>query len=311
MNVPATSVTSEDVERTGRIVAFALWGIASIVMVGSMVSGGHAFHDLGEPAAFGVLTAFAADVALTSWLLISRRLRALGTSSVMGVVLELACGGASVFLNVGAAVFPGLSAAAAKTMLAIAHSFLPILLVLVSLTGGEAHLRLVRLRREREVAEQAQRDAEQRQREDMQRRRANGELVDAQAVLDKAHELRRLAEQETRRLRDAQQQAQRVRAEIEAEVTATQAVRDKLATPQPTRPRSRTRRSAAKNKASVEDRKQWVRDFFATTGTLPPGPRVDEEFGTTRCGYKIVNAVQAEITEEKRRALHVVTGGPR
>jgi len=310
MSAPKATVSAGDVERAGRVVAFARWGVASIAMVGSMIAGGCAFDDLHEPAVFGVLIAFAADIALTSWLLVGSWLQALDIRLMMGVVLEGVCGAQSVFLNVGAVVFKGMSGLSARLMLAIAHSFVPVLMVLVSLAGGEAYLRLVRLRREREAAEKAQRATEQRQREDTERRRANGELVDAQAVFDRAQELRRAAGQETRRLEEERQEAARVRAEAEAEAAATQAVREKLAVPQPPASVSHARRrTTTKTKVSVEARLRWVLDWYADNGELPPGPRVDKEFGTTRCGYRIVNMAAAKIAEEKRRALHALTGG--
>jgi hypothetical protein len=58
----------------------------------------------------------------------------------------------------------------------------------------------------------------------------------------------------------------------------------------------------------VEDRRRWVRDRLIA-GIPTRGRDVDEEFGTNRSGHRIVADVEKELAEEKRRALHALTGG--
>lgn len=148
------AVTARDVESAGRITTVAQWGVAVVVMAGSMAAGGVTFHYLHEAAALGVVTAFAVDLALAAWLLISRRLRAVGVSSRWGVALELTTAVMTLFLNVGAALFrEGISPGLARALLAVAHGFLPVMLMLVTLAGGEAQSQLLRVRRAREASE--------------------------------------------------------------------------------------------------------------------------------------------------------------
>lgn len=157
------TVTAQDVERTARDTNIALWGVASVVMAGSMVAGGFAFHHLNQSwwsAAVGVVTALAVDLALAQWLRIGRRIRAAGAEVVWGRVLEFTTAGMTLYLNVGAALFIGVDPETAKRLLAVAHTFLPVVLVLVSLAGGEAQLKLQQIRRDTEAAERAERDAQ-------------------------------------------------------------------------------------------------------------------------------------------------------
>lgn len=175
------AVTARDVESAGRITTVAQWGVAVVVMAGSMAAGGVTFHYLHEAAALGVVTAFAVDLALAAWLLISRRLRAVGVSSRWGVALELTTAVMTLFLNVGAALFrEGISPGLARALLAVAHGFLPVMLMLVTLAGGEAQSQLLRVRRAREASERdalaaverAEHHARQHQREEENPQRA-------------------------------------------------------------------------------------------------------------------------------------------
>lgn len=326
-------VTAQDVERTGRIATVAQWGVASVVMGGSMAAGGFAFHYLHETAALGVVTALAVDLALAAWLLISRRLQAVGITSWLGVVLEFTAGGMTMFLNMGAAAFrDGVSASASRVLLAIAHSFLPVMLVLVTLAGGDAQLKLLRLRREREAAEQAQRDAQEaarraehqaeqarirreqqelatrlrteqeearQRREEEDLRRAQGELVDAQDYRNKAAELRQQAERE-------QAAAVALRAATDAEVAATKTAAEQLAKlhRKQTEPSTPGR---GKQPATREQRRQWVREQRGA-GRTPSGAEVDRKFGPPRTGAAIVAEVDVEL---RRAAVHAVGGGGR
>lgn len=185
-------VTVRDVERTAQDTAWAQWSVAAVVMVGSMAAGGFAFHDLGEPWALGVVTAFAVDLALAAWLRIAARLRALGLTAPMGWVLEVAAAGMTLFLNVGAAVFQGINPTSptARVLLAVAHSFLPLLLVLVTMAGGQAQLSLLALRRDRQARDQAQvaaRRAAEQARHDAQRQRITAERDADSNRTERAH----------------------------------------------------------------------------------------------------------------------------
>lgn len=318
MNLTGVVVSAEDIRRISRAVTIGQWGVASVVMVGSAMSAWSAFGHLGEHPVIGAVTALGVDLALSSGLVVSRRLDSVGVRTAWGTALLWLTGLMTLLLNSGAA------ARERNWPLAFAHTFLPILLVALTEAGSQAQGRLLHLQRHQEAAEQMAREAElaaqraaheaqRRAREDAERRRAEGELVDAQAVFDRAQELRRAAEQETQRLEAEWQEAARIRAQIEAEVAAAQIAREKIAEPRPaTVPVSRPRRRTSnKGPVSMEVRKQWVRNVFTETGRLPTGAEVDREFGTTRSGCRVVSAVQEEIAEEKRRALHAITGGQR
>lgn len=315
------TATAQDVERTARDTARAQWGVAGVVMVGSMAGSGLAFHYLGEPAALGVLIALAVDLALATWLRISSRLRAVGLTSRAGWVLEVTTAVQTLYLNVGAAVFRGIDqdSAAAHWCLGIAHSFLPIDLVLFSLASAGARMKLLRLQRDTEAADRAERDRQlaaeraefdrqQRERRDVERRRANGELITAQDVLTEAQRLRDQARQvatEETRLREL---AEQERDTTEAAITATQAAAEKLAkqqrktTPNPTR--------SKKGSAGPEERRQWIREQRAAGGN-PSGADVDREFGPPKSGWRLVKQVEEEISAAMDAELAQVVGGGR
>jgi hypothetical protein len=315
------TATAQDVERTARDTARAQWGVAGVVMVGSMAGSGLAFHYLGEPAALGVLIALAVDLALATWLRISSRLRAVGLTSRAGWVLEVTTAVQTLYLNVGAAVFRGIDqdSAAAHWCLGIAHSFLPIDLVLFSLASAGARMKLLRLQRDTETADHAERDRQlaaeraefdrqQRGRQELERRRANGELVTAQDVLAEAQRLRDQARQvatEETRLREL---AEQERDTTEAAITATQAAAEKLAkqqrktTPNPTR--------SKKSIATPDERRQWIREQRAA-GNNPSGADVDREFGAPKSGWRLVKQVEEEISAAMDAELAQVVGGGR
>lgn len=142
-----------DVERTGRDTTIASWGVALVVMVGSAASAGIGFRSLGEHWAIGVMTGLGVDLALASGLVIGRRLRAVGVSTYWGTVLLWLTAAMTLCLNSGAAALTG------RWVLAIAHAFLPVLLVVVCEAGSQAHLTLHRLARQAAVRDQAGREA--------------------------------------------------------------------------------------------------------------------------------------------------------
>lgn len=306
MSVAEMDASTRDVERTSRDTTVAQWCVAAVVMAGSAAAGAVTFHHLGEHPALGVVTAIGVDTALAAWLLISRRLRAVGVGAPLGHALEVVTAAMTLYLNVGSAVFAGIDPGThvARVLLGVAHSFLPIVLVLVSLAGGQAQLRLLRLRRwtaaqeqadlkARLAAEKAVHDAQQSKRRDAEIKRAQGVLLDAQDHLDKARELRREAQQE-------QEEAARLRATTETEVAATkqatealrrgQRKRDNAGGPQRDRPLVATR----------DERRQWVRDERAA-GRNPSGADVDKKFGPPRTGAAILREVDNE-----HRTLHAV-----
>jgi flagellar biosynthesis GTPase FlhF len=313
------TATAEDVERTARDTARAQWGVAGVVMVGSMAGSGLAFHYLGEPAALGVLIALAVDLALATWLRISSRLRAVGLTSRAGWVLEVITAVQTLYLNVGAAVFRGIDqdSAVAHWCLGIAHSFLPIDLVLFSLASAGARMKLLRLQRDTEAADRAERDRQlaaeraefdqqQRERRDVERRRANGELITAQDALAEAqrlrHEARQVATEETR-LREL---AEQERDAAEAAITATQAAAEKLAKQQ-----RKTTPNPARSKKSIatpDERRQWIREQRAA-GNNPSGADVDREFGPPKSGWRLVKQVEEEIDAELTRELKEMQHG--
>lgn len=143
-----------DVAHTGRIVTVAQWGVASVVMVGSAISAGVAFDHFGEHFFIGFITGVAVDFALASWLLISRRLRAAGVTTAWGPVLEWATALMTLCLNSGASLLKG------HYWLAFGHAFLPIVLVFLTMAGGEAQHKLHQLMTRKQTQEQAARTAE-------------------------------------------------------------------------------------------------------------------------------------------------------
>jgi hypothetical protein len=313
------TATAQDVERTARDTARAQWGVAGVVMVGSMAGSGLAFHYLGEPAALGVLIALAVDLALATWLRISSRLRAVGLTSRAGWVLEVTTAVQTLYLNVGAAVFRGIDqdSAAAHWCLGIAHSFLPIDLVLFSLASAGARMKLLRLQRDTETADRAERDRQiateraefdrqQRERQELERRRANGELVTAQDVLAEAQRLRDQARQVATEETQLRELAEQERDTTEAAITATQAAAEKLAkqqrkpTPGPTR--------SKKSIATPEERRQWIREQRAA-GNNPSGADVDREFGAPKSGWRLVKQVEEEISAAMDAELATLAGG--
>jgi hypothetical protein len=314
------TASAQDVERTARDTTIAQWGVASVVMVGSAAAGYVAFEHLGEFGVLGVITAGAVDLALAAWLTTAKRLRASVGRSTPGVVLEVVTAAMTLYLNLGAAVFNGIDqkSTGAHWLLGIAHGFLPVVLILVIIAFGDAQLKLLHLRRDREAAEQAERDAavaaeretaeaHQRERREIERRRAEGVLVEAQDYLRKAQELREQAEAETSEATRLREQAQAERSAIENEAMVAKQAADQLARQQ--------RRAAAsepgKKPATAEQRRQWVREQRGA-GLDPTGVDVEQKFpGAPRNGARIVREViEAEHAEvnARRASVHAVKG---
>lgn len=230
------AVRAEDVQRVASTAAFAQWGVGAVVMVGSAASAGIAFHALHEHWAIGVITGLGVDLALASALIIGKRLREVGITTFWGSVLLWLTGGMTLCLNSGAA------AATGHWVLAIAHAFLPVLLVALCEFGAEAQLKLHRLALQAAAEEQSARDrqiAADRARYDAdqsqvlaQRREQQGHLERVTKDRARAAELE-LANQREARAHDARQMTNSLAAVLAMGATLRRAKR----TPRPTRPR--------------------------------------------------------------------------
>lgn len=143
-----------DVERTGHIVTTAQWLVAAVVMAGSAYSAGLAFQHFQESFVAGFITGVAVDCALASWLLIARRLRATDVKTAWGPILE----GATAFMTL--CLNSGVSVLNEKYLLAFFHAFLPAVLFILSMAGGEAQHKLHRLMKAKEAEQQAEREAQ-------------------------------------------------------------------------------------------------------------------------------------------------------
>lgn len=151
---PELESSLRDVQRTGKILTTAQWAVASVVMVGSALSAGLAFEYFGEPFGVGVITGIAIDFALASWLLISRRLRSAGVTTVWGPILEGITALMTLCLNSGTSILKE------NYWLATFHAFLPIVLFALSMAGGESQQKLHRIAKQKEAEEKRRRDAE-------------------------------------------------------------------------------------------------------------------------------------------------------
>lgn len=316
----APAVTAEDMDRTSTIVTAALWSIAAVAMLGSATNSWVTFGNLHATSWHGVITALTVDVSLAVWLRMKKRLQDADVTSRWGHVHEWVTGGMTAYLNAGAALFLGLSKVDAKLPLTTAYCFVPATLILSCLTFGDALTRLRQARRERDAAERNARDAEVQRRQadldaqrreqlDLDRRRADGELVTAQDIHAEASRLRNEAARLKQTAEQDQQAAARVRAEIEAEVTATEAAKAKLAERPPSNPvvaKPATTRRKGKT-ATPEQRRQWVRDEIAA-GRHPTPADVNKQFGPPDNGWRIVGDVKRELRAEveKQRGLQLV-----
>lgn len=261
---PGAGVTARDVVRAGRTATVAQWGVAVVVMAGSAAAAGTGFGYLGEHWAVGVVTGLGVDLALASGLVIGRRLRAVGVTTTWGTVLLWLTGAMTLCLNSGAAALTG------QWVLAVAHAFLPVLLVVLCEAGSEAQLKLHHLARQAAAAERAQRDAE-------------------------PHREAELAHAATAQLRATTETAL-------AATTTAPGRPDRL--PQ----RRDSNATAGRSKpgtASREQRRGWVRQQRAA-GRQPTGADIDRRFGPPRTGAAIVAEVDAE---RRRAAMHAVDGG--
>jgi len=296
------TVTAEDVEHTARTVTIAQWGVAGVVMVGSAASAGIGFTALHEHWGIGVITGLGVDLALASGLVIGRRLRQVGVTTVWGTVLLWLTGVMTLALNSGAAAVAG------RWVLAVAHAFLPVLLVVLTEAGSEAQLKLHKLRRETAAAEKAERDT---------LRAASQVTSDLVAEAARMRHERDTAQTEAARLTQAREREQaefshriqRLEADLREQTTAAETATEQMAAAQTEMAQLTKRQTAtpavkpARTPADRETRRQWVRDERAA-GRKPSGVDVDKRFGPPRNGAAVVKEV---LAEEKKR-LHVVGG---
>lgn len=148
-----SEVSIEDVRRTGTTLTVAQWSVAVVVMTGSAYSAGLAFQHFQESFAAGVTTGLGVDFALSAWLLIARRLRDSGVHAAWGLVLEGATALMTLCLNAGTSLLEY------KYFLAGLHTFLPIVLFILSMAGGEAQQKLNRRLKEKQASETSERQA--------------------------------------------------------------------------------------------------------------------------------------------------------
>jgi hypothetical protein len=127
MSDPVTAVTG--LQRTGRGIVAGTWGCAGIVMVASAINAVLTFSALGDNRVLGLATGVAVDIALCVALVGDRQLYVHGVSSTWGRALRVATALMSLVLNAGVAFGNG------HLFVGVLHSFLPILLILLTESG--------------------------------------------------------------------------------------------------------------------------------------------------------------------------------
>jgi hypothetical protein len=125
----AGSVTTTELKRTGRSIVAGTWGCAGIVMVASAINAVLTFSALGDNRVLGLATGIAVDIALCVALVGDRQLYVHGLSSPWGRALRVATALMSLVLNAGVAFLDG------HLFVGVLHSFLPILLILLTESG--------------------------------------------------------------------------------------------------------------------------------------------------------------------------------
>jgi hypothetical protein len=123
------SVATTELKRTGRSIVAGTWGCAGIVMVASAINAVLTFSALGDNRVLGLATGIAVDIALCVALVGDRQLYVHGLSSPWGRALRVATALMSLVLNAGVAFLDG------HLFMGVLHSFLPILLILLTESG--------------------------------------------------------------------------------------------------------------------------------------------------------------------------------
>lgn len=127
-------------ERTARNIVTGTWGCAAVVMTGSAWTAFDAYGHLGDNRGLGLATGLAIDVALCVALVGDRRLTTHGVTSRWGRALRTTTLGMSLVFNTGVSVLGG------HWFLAFLHSFLPVLLWVLTEYGQDVQLALAQLR---------------------------------------------------------------------------------------------------------------------------------------------------------------------
>jgi hypothetical protein len=152
-----------DHARTGRLVIAGVWVCAAIVMVSSARNGALSFQALGEHPLAGFALGVAVDVALAVALVGDRALHLAGRSSAWGRALRITTCLMSGALNCAVPLWLGHVGVAAF------HSFLTMLLVLLTEYAQDGTLQFGQIEDEADAAEHAEREAEQRAADELAR----------------------------------------------------------------------------------------------------------------------------------------------
>jgi hypothetical protein len=226
-----------DHARTGRLVIAGVWACAAIVMVSSARNGALSFAALGEHPLAGFALGVAVDVALAVALVGDRALHLAGRSSAWGRALRITTCAMSGALNCAVPLWLGHVGVAAF------HSFLTILLVLLTEYAQDGTLQFGDIEAEADAAERAEAEAQQ---------RATDKEIAAQREVERRERDERQAE------RDAVAELERDRREHETQqMAALMAVsthmtrKRKRATSQRSQPRKRVAESVPVRSASA------------------------------------------------------------
>ena len=137
-------------ERTGQRIVAGTWGCAAITMAASAANAALTYGALGDNRVLGLATGLAVDIGLCVALIGDRQLYEHGLSSTWGRALRITTAVMSLILNVGISLRDG------HYFAALLHSFLPVLLIVMTEYGQDVLLQFTALRQQREAAQQAQ-----------------------------------------------------------------------------------------------------------------------------------------------------------
>lgn len=191
--------TRLDHARTGRLVIAGVWACAAIVMVSSARNGAMSFDILGESPVAGFALGVAVDVALAVALVGDRALHLAGRSSAWGRALRVTTCLMSGALNCAVPYWLG------DYGIAAFHSFLTILLVLLTEYAQDATLQFGGIADDAEAAERAEAEARQRkadeaaaeqreaERREREERQAERDAIAAQQRTEREHQTQELA----------------------------------------------------------------------------------------------------------------------
>lgn len=217
MTPPASDLAelSRDVADTRREAKSISHHIAVACMVSSVITSGEAFYYLMDhtwlAVPWGVLLALIVDYALVRWLPVSARLRKLDADSREGRLLSRTTFAMTGYLNVSgglAPLVPPLSPLA-WVMIAVAHSFIPIVAWISQTALETAQLFLQRKERDAQAA------AERTQREEADRQRAEAERVERERATNKRIADQRVTAEANAKAKESEVDAEKARQEGE------------------------------------------------------------------------------------------------